>query len=86
MPMSGADIEAMIKASLPDADVRLTDLAGDDDHWAAHVVSSAFVGQSRVKQHQMVYAALGGRMGGALHALQLTTATPVKIDTPTHGA
>ncbi len=76
MPMAGSDIEAMIKAALPDAEVRLTDLAGDDDHWAAHVISAAFAGQSRVKQHQMVYAALGGRMGGALHALQLTTATP----------
>jgi len=74
--MAASDIEAMIKVAIPDADVRLTDLAGDDDHWAAHVVSSAFAGQSRVKQHQMVYAALGGRMGGALHALQLTTATP----------
>lgn len=84
--MSGTDIEAMIKAALPDAEIRLTDLAGDDDHWAAHVVSATFVGQSRVKQHQMVYAALGGRMGGALHALQLTTATPLPIDTPEHGA
>ena len=76
MPMTAPDIEAMIKAALPDAEIRLTDLAGDNDHWAAHVVSAAFGGQSRVKQHQMVYAALGGRMGGALHALQLTTATP----------
>lgn len=76
MPMTAPDIEAMIKAALPDAQIRLTDLAGDNDHWAAHVVSSSFAGQSRVKQHQMVYAALGGRMGGALHALQLTTATP----------
>ncbi len=76
MPMSGPDIEAMIKAALPDAEIRLTDLAGDNDHWAAHVVSSAFAGLPRVKQHQLVYAALGGRMGGALHALQLTTGTP----------
>ena len=74
--MPGHEIEAAIKASIPDAEVRLTDLAGDDDHWAAHVVSAQFAGLSRVKQHQMVYAALGGRMGGALHALQLTTAVP----------
>lgn len=76
MPMPGHEIEAAIRAALPDAKVRLTDLAGDDDHWAAHVVSASFAGLSRVKQHQLVYAALGGRMGGALHALQLTTATP----------
>jgi stress-induced morphogen len=76
MPMPGHEIEAAIRGALPDAEVRLTDLAGDDDHWAAHVVSAQFVGLSRVRQHQLVYAALGGRMGGALHALQLTTATP----------
>ena len=76
MPMPGHEIEAAIRAALPDADVRLTDLAGDDDHWAAHVVSASFAGLPRVKQHQLVYAALGGRMGGALHALQLTTAVP----------
>jgi stress-induced morphogen len=76
MPMPGHEIEAAIRAALPDADVRLTDLAGDDDHWAAHVISASFAGLSRVKQHQLVYAALGGRMGGALHALQLTTAVP----------
>jgi len=80
--MSGTEIEAMIKAALPDAEIRLTDLAGDNDHWAAHVVSSAFVGQSRIKQHQLVYAALGGRMGGVLHALQLTTAIPSEIPDP----
>jgi stress-induced morphogen len=74
--MAGADIEAAIRAAIPDAEVQLTDLAGDDDHWAAHVVSTAFAGLSRVKQHQMVYAALGGRMGGVLHALQLTTSVP----------
>lgn len=78
MPMSAQDIETAIKAAIPDADVRLTDLAGDDDHWAAHVVSAAFEGIPRVKQHQMVYAALGGRMGGVLHALQLTTTTPAR--------
>ncbi len=58
--------------------ITLTDLAGDNDHWAAHVTSSAFEGISRVRQHQMVYAALGGRMGGVLHALQLTTTTPAR--------
>lgn len=78
MPMSAQDIETAIRAALPDAEIRLTDLAGDDDHWAAHVTSSAFEGLSRVRQHQMVYAALGGRMGGVLHALQLTTATPAR--------
>jgi stress-induced morphogen len=66
----------MIKAAFPDAEVEITDLAGDGDHYAARVVSAAFAGMSRVKQHQSVYAALGGRMGGVLHALQLTTATP----------
>ena len=76
MPMSAAEIESAILAALPGATVELTDLAGDDDHWAAHVVSARFAGLSRVKQHQLVYAALGGRMGGVLHALQLTTAVP----------
>ena len=76
MPMPGHEIEEAIKAALPDAQVTLTDLAGDDDHWAAHVTSSSFSGLSRVKQHQLVYAALGGRMGGQLHALQLTTSVP----------
>lgn len=76
MAMAADEIEAMIKAAFPDAEVEITDLAGDGDHYAARVVSAAFVGMSRVKQHQAVYAALGGRMGGVLHALQLTTATP----------
>ena len=76
MPMAAADIEAMILAAFPDAKVEITDLAGDGDHYAARVVSSAFQGMPRVRQHQAVYAALGGRMGGELHALQLTTATP----------
>lgn len=74
--MTSADIEAAIRAALPDATVEITDLAGDGDHYAAKVVSGAFTGVSRVQQHQMVYKALGGRMGGELHALQLTTATP----------
>lgn len=76
MPMAAEEIEALIRAELPDAEVTITDLAGDGDHYAAHVVSGAFKGLSRVKQHQTVYAALGGRMGGVLHALQLTTAAP----------
>jgi stress-induced morphogen len=76
MPMAAADIEAMILAAFPDAKVEITDLAGDGDHYAARVVSSAFQGMPRVRQHQAVYAALGGRMGGELHALQLTTAIP----------
>jgi stress-induced morphogen len=74
--MPAAEIERMIKARFPDAEIELKDLAGDNDHWAAHVVSSAFKGKSRVQQHQMVYDALGGRMGGVLHALQLTTGLP----------
>jgi stress-induced morphogen len=74
--MAAADIERMIKTRFPDAEIALKDLAGDNDHWAAHVVSAAFKGKSRVQQHQMVYDALGGRMGGVLHALQLTTALP----------
>jgi len=76
MGMAADDISAMIKAALPDAEVTITDLAGDGDHYAAHVVSASFAGKSRVAQHQLVYKALGGRMGGELHALQLTTAVP----------
>ena len=76
MPMAASEIEAMIRRALPDASVEITDLAGDGDHYAARVVSAAFAGMPRVRQHQLVYAALDGRMGGALHALQLTTATP----------
>jgi stress-induced morphogen len=76
MAMAADDISAMIRTALPDAQITITDLAGDGDHYAAHVVSGAFVGISRVAQHKAVYAALGGRMGGVLHALQLTTAVP----------
>ena len=76
MAMAADEIEALIRAALPDAEVTITDLAGDGDHYAAHVVSSAFVGRPRVAQHKLVYEALGGRMGGVLHALQLTTAVP----------
>jgi stress-induced morphogen len=71
--MNATDIETMIKAAIPDATVEIKDLAGDGDHYAATVTSAAFNGKSRVQQHQMVYAALQGRMGGALHALALTT-------------
>jgi stress-induced morphogen len=76
MPMPGEEIEALIKAALPDAAVELSRFGDDDDHWRAHVVSAAFAGKPRVAQHKMVYEALGGRMGGVLHALQLTTAVP----------
>ena len=71
--MPAAEIVALIKAGLPDAEVTMTDLAGDNNHWAAHVVSSQFAGKPRVAQHKLVYAAIGERMGGELHALQLTT-------------
>lgn len=74
--MPATEIEALIRAGIPDAEIEITDLAGDGDHYAARVVSASFRGLPRIKQHQAVYAALGGRMGGVLHALQLTTATP----------
>jgi stress-induced morphogen len=73
MPMPAAEIESLIKAAFPDAEVLIHDLAGDGDHYAAQVTSAAFNGKSRVQQHQMVYAALKGRMGDVLHALALTT-------------
>jgi stress-induced morphogen len=76
MAMQPAEIEAFIKAALPDAQVTIQDLAGDGDHYAASVVSEAFRGKSRVQQHQLVYAALQGRMGGELHALALQTSAP----------
>jgi stress-induced morphogen len=76
MPMAASEISAMIKAAIPDAEVTIRDLAGDGDHYAARVVSGSFAGLSRVRQHQAVYAALGGRMGDELHALQLETAVP----------
>ncbi len=76
MPMDAREIEVLIRAALPDAVVEIRDLAGDGDHYAAIVTSSAFRGKSRIQQHQMVYGALQGRMGGVLHALALTTATP----------
>ncbi len=73
MPMPAAEIETLIKQGIPDAKVTIDDLRGDGDHYAARVESAAFKGKSRVQQHQLVYQALGGRMGGQLHALQLTT-------------
>ena len=74
MPMAAGDIERLIREAIPDAEVTIRDLAGDGDHYAARVVSASFEGLPRVRQHQRVYAALGGRMGGELHALQLETA------------
>ncbi len=76
MAMDANEIERLIKASFPDATVEIVDLAGDGDHYKAIVTSAAFRGKSRVQQHQMVYAALKGNMGGTLHALQLTTQVP----------
>ena len=76
MTMRADEIERLIRAAIPDATIEITDLAGDGDHYAARVVSSTFRGLPRVRQHQAVYAALGGRMGDELHALQLTTAVP----------
>ncbi|CTQ59285.1 MAG: BolA family transcriptional regulator [Roseibium album] len=76
MPMNANEIETLIKEALPDAQVEIRDLAGDGDHYAANVVSESFRGKSRVQQHQMVYEALKGNMGGALHALALQTKAP----------
>ena len=76
MAMQAADIERMIKEAMPDAQIEITDLAGDGDHYKAIVISSAFEGKNRVQQHQMVYAALKGNMGGVLHALALETKAP----------
>lgn len=76
MPMSADEITGLITEALPGAVVEMTDLAGDNDHWAAKVTAPQFVGKNRVQQHKLVYEALGGRMGGTLHALQLTTAIP----------
>ena len=76
MAMAADEIEALITTGIPDARVEITVLAGDGDHYAARVVAESFRGMPRIKQHQAVYAALGGRMGGVLHALQLTTAIP----------
>lgn len=76
MAMESAQIEALIKEAFPTAKVEITDLAGDGDHYAATVIAEEFAGKNRVQQHQMVYAALKGRMGGDLHALALTTKAP----------
>ncbi len=76
MPMPIADLEAELKAAFPDADIQVDDLAGDGDHYRARIVSKAFAGLSRVKQHQLVYAALKGKVGGELHALALETQAP----------
>lgn len=79
MPMSPAEIEHMIKEALPDAEVKITDLRGDGDHYAAYIVSPSFAGKSRIQQHQMVYKSLGGKMGGELHALSLQTSAPADL-------
>ncbi len=76
MPMTAHEIEADLKEAFPDAEIELQDLAGDGDHWRARIVSSAFAGLPRVRQHQLVYAALKGKMGGVLHALALETSVP----------
>lgn len=76
MPMPMAELEAFLREAFPDAEIAIEDLAGDGDHYKARIVSSAFAGVPRVRQHQMVYAALKGRMGGALHALALETSAP----------
>lgn len=76
MAMDAGEIERLIKAAFPDAEIEIRDLAGDGDHYAATVISEQFRGKSRVQQHQLVYAALKGNMGGALHALALQTSVP----------
>ena len=81
MPMAASEIERLIREAIPDAEVTIRDLAGDGDHYAAKVVSATFAGMPRVKQHQRVYAALGGRIGDELHALQLETAEPTGDET-----
>ena len=80
MPMKPGEIEDMIKSGIPGAKVVIRDLAGDGDHYAAEIVSAAFRGKTRVQQHQLVYAALKGKMGGELHALALTTYTPEAVE------
>jgi stress-induced morphogen len=76
MPMSAVELETAIRELLPDAEVTIEDLAGDGDHYRATIVSAAFRGKTRLQQHQMIYRALGERMGGALHALALSTSSP----------
>lgn len=82
MPMDAHDIESMIKAAIPDAEVTIRDLAGDGDHYAATVISESFRGKSRVQQHQIVYQSLKGQMGGVLHALALQTGVPAEPGVP----
>lgn len=76
MPMTAQEIETLIRAALPEAEIKIEDLAGDGDHYAAHITSTAFAGLGRLQQHQLVYAALGEHMGGTLHALKLHTRIP----------
>jgi len=76
MPIAQADLEAILKDGFPDAEIAIEDLAGDGDHYKARIVSTAFAGLPRVRQHQLVYAALKGKMGGELHALALETSAP----------
>ena len=76
MPMSAADLESELRGAFPDAEIVIEDLAGDGDHYRARIVAPAFAGLTRVRQHQLVYAALKGKMGGALHALALETSAP----------
>lgn len=76
MPIAQADLESILREGFPDAEIVIEDLAGDGDHYRARIVSAAFAGLTRVRQHQLVYAALKGRMGGELHALALETSTP----------
>lgn len=76
MAMDRATLETFLREAFPDASIKLTDLAGDNDHWSAEIVAEDFRGKSRIAQHQLVYAALKGRMGGALHALALSTRAP----------
>lgn len=76
MPIAQADLETILREGFPDAEIKVDDLAGDGDHYRARIVSSAFKGLPRVRQHQLVYAALKGRMGGELHALALETSAP----------
>ncbi len=79
MPMDAPEIERLIKTHIPDAEVSIRDLAGDGDHYAATVLAESFRGKSRVQQHQLVYQALQGQMGGALHALALQTGVPDSV-------
>ncbi len=76
MAMDRTTLENLLRTAFPDAEINLVDLAGDDDHWSAEIISDSFRGKTRVAQHQMVYAALNGQMGGELHALQLKTSAP----------